>query len=93
MLNFNIPASDPNRPIWKVFIMDPMGQRIVSPILKVNDLREEGVTLFLQLNSPTQRDRIPGVPAIYFIEPSKENLLKLSQVKTNTFLLKFTLLL
>lgn len=33
--------------IWKILVMDGVGQRIISPMLKVNDLREHGVTLYL----------------------------------------------
>lgn len=55
MLNFNIagPAMDdgldPLQPdnAWKILILDSAGQAILSPILKVNELRESGVTLYL----------------------------------------------
>jgi hypothetical protein len=58
MLNFNIagPAGDdgsdlssPLQPesAWKILILDSVGQAILSPILKVNELRESGVTLYL----------------------------------------------
>lgn len=33
--------------IWKVLVLDATGQRILSPIMKVNDLRDHGVTLYL----------------------------------------------
>jgi hypothetical protein len=32
-------------PIWKVLIYDKAGQEIISPVLKVNDLRDNGVTV------------------------------------------------
>lgn len=32
---------------WKVLVMDAPGTRLLSPILKKNDLKEHGVTLFL----------------------------------------------
>lgn len=78
MLNFNLPESDLNRPIWKLFIMDAAAQRIVSPILKVNDLREHGVTLFLHFNA--EREPVEDVPAVYFVEPSPVNLQRICQV-------------
>lgn len=81
MLNFNLPESDPNRPIWKLFIMDAAAQRIVSPILKVNDLREQGVTLFLHFNA--EREAVEDVPAVYFVEPSSANLQRICQVLEN----------
>lgn len=33
--------------VWKVLVLDATGQRILSPIMKVNDLRDHGVTLYL----------------------------------------------
>lgn len=32
---------------WKVLVLDATGQRILSPVMKVNDLRDNGVTLYL----------------------------------------------
>ena len=32
---------------WKVLVLDAAGQRILSPIMKVNELRDHGVTLYL----------------------------------------------
>ena len=45
MLNFNLPRKS-IRPVWKLFVMDAAGQKILGPLIKVNDLREHGVTLF-----------------------------------------------
>lgn len=77
MLNFNLPES-PTRPVWKLFVMDAAGQKILGPSIKVNDLREHGVTLFLQLKS--QRERVPDVPAVYFVEPCPESVASICQV-------------
>ncbi|KAG5513411.1 hypothetical protein PMAC_001475 [Pneumocystis sp. 'macacae'] len=63
--------------VWKVLIFDRIGQDIISTVLKVNDLRDHGITLFMQLM--TDRQPIPGVPAIYFVEPTLENIQKISQ--------------
>ncbi|CCJ31315.1 unnamed protein product [Pneumocystis jirovecii] len=65
--------------VWKVLIFDRLGQDIISTVLKVNDLRDHGITLFMQLM--TERQPIPGVPAIYFVEPTLENIQKISQAK------------
>lgn len=78
MLNFNLPSDFPDKPVWKLFIMDSLAQRIISPLLKVNDLREHGVTLFLQLKS--QREMVPEVPAVYFVEPCRESIGLICQV-------------
>ncbi|EMR09704.1 hypothetical protein PNEG_01891 [Pneumocystis murina B123] len=67
--------------IWKILIFDKLGQDIISTVLKVNDLRDHGVTLFMQLMS--ERQPISGVPAIYFIEPTLENIQKISRDLSN----------
>lgn len=33
--------------VWKVLIFDQFGQEIISPLLKVNELREQGVTVHM----------------------------------------------
>jgi hypothetical protein len=92
MLNFNLPDSTANRPVWKFFIMDGAGQKILAPLIKVNDLREHGVTLFLQLKG--QRERVPDVPAVYFVEPSSESISLICQDLRNnvydSYYLNFT---
>lgn len=50
--------------------MDAAGQRILAPLMTVNELRGEGVTLYLQLQSINGRQKIPGAPSIYFIDGS-----------------------
>ncbi|KAF1794398.1 Sec1-like, domain 2 [Phytophthora cactorum] len=57
---------------WKVLIYDRFCRDIISPILKLHELRKKGVTLHMLLE--TERDAIPDVPAIYFVEPTSENL-------------------
>lgn len=59
--------------------MDRTAQRIVSPILKVNDLREHGVTLFLQFAQ--DREPVREVPAVYFVEPTSANIARICQVR------------
>lgn len=34
-------------PVWKVLILDAHTQKILSPIIKVSELRDHDVTLFL----------------------------------------------
>lgn len=79
MLNLNQPQTraGSSEPVWKVLIYDRVGQDIISPILSVKELRELGVTLFVQLHS--DRDPIPEVPAIYFCAASEENLGRIGQ--------------
>jgi hypothetical protein len=62
---------------WKVLVLDAAGQRILSPVMKVNDLRDHGVKLYLQLQS--DRQAITDVPAVYFVEPTAENISRICQ--------------
>ncbi len=51
MLNFNSSALKESEMVegdaWKILILDSAGQAVLSPVLKVNELRESGVTLYL----------------------------------------------
>ncbi|XP_018571692.1 protein sly1 homolog [Anoplophora glabripennis] len=79
MLNLNQQQtkSGASEPVWKVLIYDRLGQDIISPLMSVKELREQGVTLFVQLHS--DRDPIPEVPAVYFCAPNEENLGRINQ--------------
>ena len=39
-------------PVWKLLILDVHTQKIISPIIKVSELREHDVTLFLYVSYP-----------------------------------------
>ena len=41
-------------------------------MMQVSDLRKHGVTLHLMISS--ERQSIPDVPAIYFVEATEENV-------------------
>lgn len=79
MLNLNVQVSKANlqEPVWKVLVYDRFGEDIISPLVSVKELREMGVTLHLLLHS--NRDSIPGVPAVYFVMPTDENIQRISQ--------------
>ncbi|WFD42064.1 Vesicle trafficking between the ER and Golgi [Malassezia psittaci] len=64
-------------PVWKVLVMDPTSTDILSTSLRVQDLRENGVTLHLQLHS--ERPPLPDVPAVYFVSPTRENLTRIAK--------------
>uniref|UniRef100_A0A7S2WKC2 Sec1 family domain-containing protein 1 n=1 Tax=Mucochytrium quahogii TaxID=96639 RepID=A0A7S2WKC2_9STRA len=57
---------------WKVLIYDRFCRDVISPLTTVGKLRENGVTLHMLLESP--RESIPDVPAVYFIQPTEENV-------------------
>ncbi|XBW36232.1 hypothetical protein QEN19_001813 [Hanseniaspora menglaensis] len=69
---------------WKILILDKLSTGIISSVLRVNDLLKVGVTSHATLFSP-QRQPIPDIPAIYFIEPSRKNLEKIVQDLKNDF--------
>ncbi|BAM42280.1 vesicle transport protein [Theileria orientalis strain Shintoku] len=61
-----------NLKTWKTLIYDEESMRILSPIMKLGDLRRQGVTLNLLLKD--RRDPIPGVDAVYLVTPTEENV-------------------
>ncbi|KAG0053761.1 Vesicle trafficking between the ER and Golgi [Gryganskiella cystojenkinii] len=66
---------------WKVLIFDNFGRDVISSVLRVNDLRENGVTVHMPLKN--DRQPIPDVPAIYFVEPTSENIRRISEDLSN----------
>lgn len=76
--------NDDHEVSWKILIMDKFSTGIVSSVLRVNDLLKAGVTCHTTLFSP-QRQPIPDIPAIYFLEPSRKNLEKIIQDLKNDF--------
>ncbi|KXS21864.1 Sec1-like protein [Gonapodya prolifera JEL478] len=82
MLNLNPKEQDASGatlsdPVWKVLVYDQMGQDVISPLLKVNQLRERGITVHMPLNS--ERQPIPEVPAVYLIEPTSQNIKRVAE--------------
>ncbi|KAF2643564.1 Sec1-like protein [Massarina eburnea CBS 473.64] len=64
--------SETGEPIWKVLVFDDFSRDVVSSVLRVNDLRAWGITIYLPIG--TTRHMIPDVPVIYLIEPTSANL-------------------
>lgn len=76
-----IPSSAPilneeGEPIWKVLVFDNLGRDVISSVLRVQDLRNFGVTIHLNLHTP--RHPIPDVPVVYLVEPTAENIAAIS---------------
>ena len=73
MLNLNKPPSEEDdgwSSDWKILVYDAFCRDIISPLFHVADLRRRGVTLHLLLDS--EREAIPDVPAVYFVQPTEE---------------------
>ncbi|KAJ3276100.1 Vesicle trafficking between the ER and Golgi [Terramyces sp. JEL0728] len=68
MINLNQEISD-SEIIWKVLIYDKFGQDVISPSLRLGELR----------SLASDRQPIPDVPAIYFLEPTPENIANLGE--------------
>ncbi|CAH6722912.1 protein Sly1p [[Candida] jaroonii] len=66
-------ASKTEEIIWKALVLDKKSQSIVSSVLRVNDLLRCGITIHQLIT--TSRSPLPDAPAIYFVEPTKENIL------------------
>ena len=64
-------------PTWKVLVMDKTSQDILATSMRVQDLRDNGVTLHMQLH--TERPPLPDVPAIYFVSPTAESIKRIAQ--------------
>jgi syntaxin-binding protein 1 len=60
---------------WKVLIMDKLTVKIMSYSCKMADITDEGVSLVEDIYR--RRQPLPSMDAIYFIQPSKENVIML----------------
>jgi len=57
---------------WKVLIYDHRSRDTIAPLLRVGNLRTLGITLHMLLN--TERQPIRDAPAVYFVQPTEENI-------------------
>ncbi|GAA0150901.1 membrane trafficking regulatory protein [Lithospermum erythrorhizon] len=64
--------SDDAKSSWKVLIMDKVTVRVMSHSCKMADILDEGVSLVEELFK--RREPLPSLDAIYYIQPSKENV-------------------
>ncbi|EPB73114.1 Sec1 family protein [Ancylostoma ceylanicum] len=74
VINLNQPITNSmvSEPVWKILVMDKLGQDVISPLLPVKVLRDLGVTLHLLVGS--KREALTDVPAVYFVSPTDENV-------------------
>ncbi|VFQ88727.1 unnamed protein product [Cuscuta campestris] len=64
--------SKDSKSTWKVLIMDKLTVKIMSYACKMADITEEGVSLVEDIYR--RRQPVPTMDAIYFIQPTKENV-------------------
>jgi len=80
MLHFNEPPSvlkkreaEETASPYKILVLDSFSKSIIAPLVGVQDLRQKGgVTLHLVIDS--QREAIPDVPAVYFVQATPQNV-------------------
>ncbi|OMJ27639.1 Protein sly1, partial [Smittium culicis] len=75
--NQNESSNSGTQIVWKILVLDEFCRDIISTLLKVSDLRENGITVHMMLDSP--RSRIPDVPAIYLVQPTSKNVQKICE--------------
>ncbi|GJT16312.1 putative sec1-like protein [Tanacetum coccineum] len=66
---------DSKTPNWKVLIMDKVTVRILSHSCKMGDLTNENVSLVETISK--RRQPMPNLDAVYYIQPTKENVVML----------------
>ncbi|KAF5368453.1 hypothetical protein D9758_002142 [Tetrapyrgos nigripes] len=69
------PVSGP--PVWKILVLDQQTKDVLATVLRVQDLRDIGVTLHVQLHS--SRPALPDVPAVYFVSPTLSNIRRIAE--------------
>lgn len=79
--DYMLPPAGSSHNQWKILIYDKACRSIISPLLSVAQLRRRGVTLHLLLHS--DREPIPDVPVVYFVQPTHENLTRIAQDCSN----------
>ncbi|KAF5732954.1 protein transport Sec1a [Tripterygium wilfordii] len=65
-------SNAPNSKSWKVLIMDKVTVKVMSHSCKMADITDQGVSLVEDLFR--RREPMPSMDVIYFIQPSKENV-------------------
>lgn len=59
--------------VYKILIIDKFCLNILSPLIHVKDLRKHGITLYFLIDK-ADRQPIPDVPAVYFVQPTHSNI-------------------
>jgi hypothetical protein len=79
MLNLHstAAASRDASELYKILVMDRFCKDVIAPLLRVSELRKQGVTLHLMLEA--ERQHVPDVPAIYFVQATPSNIDRIAQ--------------
>ncbi|KAJ3761907.1 Sec1-like protein [Lentinula raphanica] len=64
-------------PVFKILVLDQQTKDVLATVLRVQDLRDVGVTLHVQLHST--RPPLPDVPAVYFVSPTAANIRRIAE--------------
>lgn len=75
LLNLNksvVSGGTPDEEVFKILILDGFCRDVLSPLIRANELRKHGITLYFIIDK--ERQRIPDVPAIYFVQPTSSNV-------------------
>jgi len=62
---------------WKVLISDKFCKEVGFPLIQVGGIRSAGVTLHLNINS--ERTPLLDTPAVYFVQPTPENVARIAK--------------
>ncbi|MQM02498.1 hypothetical protein Taro_035262 [Colocasia esculenta] len=87
MLNLNQPpnpsgtgpapaASARGEEVYKILVLDRFCRDVLSPLIHVKDLRKHGITLYFVIDK--ERQAVPGVPAVYFVQPTPANVARIA---------------
>ncbi|AQK55183.1 SEC1-family transport protein SLY1 [Zea mays] len=77
MLHLNKPppppgtAAEQEEEVYKILVLDSFCLSLLSPLLRVADLRKHGVTLYFPIDKP--RQQVADAPAVYFLRPTQAN--------------------
>jgi len=77
MLNIDNGSESLAPQTWKVLISDKFCKEIGFPLIQVGGLRSAGVTLHLNINS--ERTPLIDIPAVYFVQPTPENVARIAK--------------
>ena len=64
-------------PSWKILVFDTYPRGIVSAHMKMKDLRDHNITLYLSISET--REQIHGVTILYLVQPTIENVTQIAE--------------